>query len=86
MLTRDSMVDNQQPTEHKKSFFENILHHHDHHDHHKHGNEGQAAEDKPQDSEGGLRSELKKDEENLKQYFKEDKQLEEEGQTYGGLM
>ncbi|CRL22002.1 unnamed protein product [Penicillium camemberti] len=78
--------DNQQPTEHKKSFFENILHHHDHHDHHKHGNEGQAAEDKPQDSEGGLRSELKKDEESLKQYFKEDKQLEEEGQTYGGLM
>lgn len=80
MLTSDSMVDNQQPTEHNKSIFENILHHH------KHGNEGQAAEDKPQSSEGGMRSELKKDEESLKQYFKEDKQLEEEGQTYGGLM
>ena len=77
------MVDNQQTTEHKKSIFENILHH-DHH--HKHGNEGQAAEDKPQSSEGGLRSELEKDEESLKQYFKEDKRLEEEGQTYGGLM
>ncbi|CAI7635833.1 uncharacterized protein N7487_011818 [Penicillium crustosum] len=76
--------DNQQPTEHKTPFFENILHHHDHHN--KHGNEGQTAEDKSQDSEGGLRSELKKDEESLKQYFKEDKQLEEEGQTYGGLM
>ena len=74
------MVDTQQPTEHKESFFDSILHHH------KHGNEGQAAEDKPQSSEGGLRSKLKKDEESLKQYFKVDEQLEEEGQTYGGLM
>ncbi|KAJ5598348.1 hypothetical protein N7537_008432 [Penicillium hordei] len=73
--------DTQQPTEHKKSLFENILHRHP-----KHGNEGQTAEDMPQGSEGELRSELKKEEESLKQYFKEDKQLEEEGQTYGGLM
>lgn len=75
------MVDTQQSTEHKKSLFENILYRH-----HKHGNESQAAEDKPQGSDDGLRSELKKDEESLKQYFEEDKQLEEEGQTYGGLM
>lgn len=75
------MAETQQPTEHKESFFEKILGHH-----HKHGNEGQAAEDKPQGSEGGLHSELKKDEEGLKQYLKEDKELEEEGQTYGGLM
>lgn len=73
--------DIQQPTEHKKSSFENILHRH-----HKHGNERQAAEDKLQGIEGGLRSELKKDEESLKQYFEEDKKLEEEGHTYGGLM
>lgn len=76
------MVDTQQPTEHKKPFFEKILDHH----HHKHGNEDQAAKNKPQGGEGGLRSDLKKDEAGFKQYLKEDEQLEEEGQTYGGLM
>ncbi|KAJ5825158.1 hypothetical protein N7474_002296 [Penicillium riverlandense] len=81
MLTRDSMVDTQQPTEHKESFVEKILDHH-----HKHGDEGQAAKDKPQGGEGGLRSELEKGEAGLKEYIKEDEQLEEEGQTYGGLM
>jgi hypothetical protein len=75
------MVDTQ-PTQHE-SFFEKI---HSHHGHHEHGSEGQAAEDKPKGSEGGLRSDLRKDEEGLKKYFKEDEQLEEEGQTYGGLM
>jgi hypothetical protein len=73
------MVDTQQPTEHKESFFEKILDQH----HHKHGNEGQTAKDKPQ---GGLRSDLEKGEAGVKQYLKEDEQLEEEGQTYGGLM
>jgi hypothetical protein len=84
MLSRDSMVDTQQPPEHKESFFEKILGHHNHHN--KHGNEGQPTEDKPRGSERGLRSDLKKDENGLKEYLKEDKQLEEEGQTYGGLM
>ncbi|KAJ5519044.1 hypothetical protein N7453_001466 [Penicillium expansum] len=74
--------DTHQPTEHKESFFEKILDHH----HHKHGNEGPAAEDKPEGSKGGLRSELKKEEGGFKKYLEEDKQLEEEGQTYGGLM
>ncbi|KAJ5472261.1 hypothetical protein N7530_006262 [Penicillium desertorum] len=74
--------DSQKPTQHK-SFFEKIL---PHHGHHENGSEGQAAEDKPKRSEGGLRSDLRKDEEGLKQYLKEDEQLEEEGQTYGGLM
>ncbi|KAL3471732.1 hypothetical protein BJX99DRAFT_236885 [Aspergillus californicus] len=75
--------DTQQPTEPKESFMEKIL---GHHHHHTQGNEGQAAKDKPQEGKGGLRSDLKKDEEGLKQYLKEDEQLEEEGDTYGGLM
>lgn len=58
------MVDTQQPTEHKESFFEKILDHHNHHN--KHGNEGQPTEDKPQGGERGLRSDLKKDEKGLK--------------------
>ncbi|CAL5870519.1 uncharacterized protein PFLUO_LOCUS4756 [Penicillium psychrofluorescens] len=72
--------DTQQPTEHKESFVEKIF------DHHKHGNEGHAAKDEPQGGEGRLRSDLEKDKAGLKQYLKEDEQLEEEGQTYGGLM
>ncbi|KAJ5360097.1 hypothetical protein N7517_009288 [Penicillium concentricum] len=71
----------QQPTEHNESFLERILDRH-----HEHENKGQAAENKPQADEGELHSDLKKHEEGFKQYLKEDKQLEEEGQAYGGLM
>ena len=78
-LTSDFMIDTQQPTERKESFFEKIL---DHHHHDKHGNEGHAAQDK---SKGGIRSDLKKDEAEIKQYLKKDKELEEEGDHYGGL-
>ncbi|KAJ5131098.1 uncharacterized protein N7515_007137 [Penicillium bovifimosum] len=77
------MVETQQSTEHKESFFEKIF---DHHDHHKHRNEGQTDKDKRLSGEGGLRSDLKKDEDGFKQYLKDDKRLEEEGQTYRGLM
>ncbi|KAJ5512849.1 hypothetical protein N7463_002401 [Penicillium fimorum] len=72
--------DTQQPTVNNESFLEKILHHH------KHENEGQAAKNNPQADEGELHSHLKKEEEGFKQYLKEDEQLEEEGQTYGGLM
>ncbi|KAE8334224.1 hypothetical protein BDV24DRAFT_170409 [Aspergillus arachidicola] len=75
--------DTQQPTEHKVSHLEKIL---DHYHHQKNGNGNQAPKDKPHGGEDGLRSELKKGEAACKQYFKQDEQLEQEGQTYGGLM
>lgn len=79
-------IDTQKPadTEHEESFFERVLDHH-----HKHRDEPQGDESKDKDAghEGSSRhDDLKKDEEGLKRYFKEDEKLEEEGQTYGGLM
>ncbi|CDM37580.1 hypothetical protein CBS147339_8937 [Penicillium roqueforti] len=60
---------------------------HDHaaQDKHKVG-EDHAAQDKHHANEGGLRSQLKKDEERLKKYFTKDEKRSEDGQTYGGLM
>ena len=74
-------TDTQQPTEHKEGLFKKIFDHH-HKDEHK----DQDSKDKPQGGEGGIRSDLKKDEAGLKEYLKEDEKLEQEGQTYGGLM
>ncbi|KAJ5974777.1 hypothetical protein N7481_008484 [Penicillium waksmanii] len=74
-------LDTQQPAEHKEGLFKKIFDHH-----HKHGHEEQDSKDKLQGGEGGIRSDLKKDEAGFKQYLKEDEQLEQEGQTYGGLM
>jgi hypothetical protein len=74
-------TDTQQPTEHKEGLFKKIFDHR-HKDEHKE----QDSKDKPQGGEGGIRSDLKKDEAGLKKYIKEDEQLEQEGQTYGGLM
>ncbi|KAI1829753.1 hypothetical protein DTO006G1_4813 [Penicillium roqueforti] len=48
--------------------------------------EDHAAQDKHHANEGGLRSQLKKDEERLKKYFTKDEKRSEDGQTYGGLM
>ncbi|KAL4804252.1 hypothetical protein BDV18DRAFT_162014 [Aspergillus unguis] len=70
----------QQAGHHSSSFMDKILHPQ------RHKGEEHAAKDKAQDSEGGLRSDLKKDEEGMKQYLKKDEELEREGQTYGGLM
>lgn len=76
------MLDTQENPEHKESFVQKILHHHHNN---SSNNEAQASEDKPHRDEGGLRSDLKKDEAAFKEYMKEDKKLEEEGDTYGGL-
>ncbi|KAL4945562.1 hypothetical protein BDV06DRAFT_219251 [Aspergillus oleicola] len=72
--------DTQQPTHHKESLMDRIFHPH------RRRSEDHAAKDKPEGAEGGLRSDLKKDEEGLKDYVKKDEQMEEEGRTYGGLM
>lgn len=82
VLTISMMIGTQQPHEHKENFLQKILDRH----HHGHGNEDKATEDKPQHTEGGIHDELKKDEEGMKKYLKEDEELEQEGQTYGGLM
>ncbi|KAJ5337324.1 uncharacterized protein N7506_005346 [Penicillium brevicompactum] len=74
------MIDTQEPNKHKENLLEKILDHH----HHKNGKEDQANDKSPH--EGGLRSELKKDEAGFKKYIQEDEKLEEEGRTYGGLM
>lgn len=55
-------------------------------DRHERKDESRDATNISKDGRHGLHFNLKEDEENLKQYIKEDKQLEEEGQTYGGLM
>lgn len=78
----DTQQPTQQNTEHKEGFFER---HFDHH-HHNNGHDDQDPKGRQEDSEGGIRSSLKKDEARFKEYIKEDEQLEEEGQTYGGLM
>ncbi|KAB8213256.1 hypothetical protein BDV33DRAFT_210388 [Aspergillus novoparasiticus] len=74
--------DTQQPTECKESYFEKIIEHHSL----KNGNGHQVRKDKSHGVEGELHSDLKKCEAACKRYLKRDKQLEEEGQTYGGLM
>ncbi|KAL4948593.1 hypothetical protein BDW69DRAFT_189136 [Aspergillus filifer] len=72
--------DTNQETHHKESLMDKILHPH------RHKHEEQAAKDQPEGAEGGLRSEIKKDEEDMKDYLKKDEQMEAEGRTYGGLM
>lgn len=73
-----------QHPEHKESFMDKILHHH----HHPNENESESShlKDKPHEGEGGFHADLKKEEDKFKNYIKEDKKLEEEGQEYGGLM
>lgn len=57
-----------------------------HSHHHSRDGAEHEAEDSTQHHKGGIREDLKKDDAGLKKYLKEDEELEEEGQTYGGLM
>ncbi|KAL3461898.1 hypothetical protein BJX64DRAFT_150259 [Aspergillus heterothallicus] len=72
----------QQPPEHKESLLDRLRHHH----HHNEDKTESQDMSKPAEHQGGLREDLKKDEEDFKQYMKKDEELEEEGDTYGGLM
>ncbi|KAL4861937.1 hypothetical protein BDV12DRAFT_179615 [Aspergillus spectabilis] len=67
----------------KESFFERVL---DHHHHHKQENKSQGDKKGEGGFEDRLRGDMKKDEHGMKEYLKEDEELEQEGQTYGGLM
>ncbi|KAL4785402.1 hypothetical protein BJX76DRAFT_181929 [Aspergillus varians] len=82
-------IDTQNPTEHKEGIFEKIFDHHHHH--HNHENDGNGAEDHggkkdENDVEDKIREDVKKDEGGVKDWLKREQELEDEGQTYGGLM
>ncbi|KAJ5620225.1 hypothetical protein N7510_004209 [Penicillium lagena] len=81
----------QNTTEHKEPFIKRIF---EHHHEHKQENSSQgddkdgapSHEGRLKTYENDLKKDLKKDEEGLQKYYEEDKMLEEEGKTYGGLM
>lgn len=83
-----SKADSQHPVKDKEPLIERIFEHH----HHKHNQEEDAHSDKQngpsnkKDKPKFYDDYLKKDEKALKDYYEKDKELEAEGQTYGGLM
>lgn len=77
----NNSIDTQNP-EHHESFFNRIFDHHGH----KQENDPKKVEHDEGNHEHRFHDTLKKDERGLKEYLKEDEELEQEGQTYGGLM
>ncbi|KAF7717391.1 Uncharacterized protein PECH_006464 [Penicillium ucsense] len=69
--------------ENKESMFERVFEHH-HHNHPEGDRETKHGDESGHHSK--LRDTLKKDEDELNEYYQEDKELEREGKTYGGLM
>ncbi|GFF98097.1 hypothetical protein IFM53868_09637 [Aspergillus udagawae] len=76
------MPQDTQKSEHQEPFLERILDRH----HYKHANESKDDNKDQGSHENRLHDVLKTDERGSKEYLKEDEQLEQEGQTYGGLM
>ncbi|KAJ5865305.1 uncharacterized protein N7529_007221 [Penicillium soppii] len=82
-----SEADSQRPAKGKEPLFERIFEHHHHHNeeeecHADKKNGVSNNKDKPK----SYKDYLEKDEKALKDYYEKDKELEAEGQTYGGLM
>ncbi|OKL63904.1 hypothetical protein UA08_00259 [Talaromyces atroroseus] len=78
--------------EHKEPFTKRLFEHHHYHDDQNQDDGTQQGGKKDngwsthEDKLEGYKKSLKKDEERLKNYYDEDKAMEEEGGTYGGLM
>ncbi|KAJ5104756.1 hypothetical protein NUU61_002103 [Penicillium alfredii] len=79
--------DTQKAPENKMSFMAKIFEHHQ--DHGQDNTSQGGNKDEAFGHQSHLRTlekDLKKDEEGIRKYYQEDKTLEEEGKTYGGLM
>jgi len=83
----DEFLDSNKTTEHKEPFIKRIFdHHHDNVQENTVQADNKDGVSNHQSNFESLKSGLKKDEEGLENYYQDDKALEEEGETYGGLM
>lgn len=85
-MTNKSPAQSQHPVKGKEPFIERIFEHHHHHHDEDSTNKNDAAAASTKDKPKSYEDYLKKDEEALKEYYEKDKEMEAEGQTYGGLM
>ncbi|OQE24056.1 hypothetical protein PENFLA_c010G03439 [Penicillium flavigenum] len=77
----------QKHTQPKEPLIERMFEHHHNHKQENNSNiEKNDGVSKNADKPKSYEDYLKKDEEALKKYYEEEKELEAEGQTYGGLM
>lgn len=62
---------------------EELFHREHHHHHHE---DGEQREGQPEEAQGKEPQKKESETDKFKDYIEEDEKLEQEGQTYGGLM